>query len=114
MLFKVPFLAQERDKQLTWFLKQKDRLPALHPDISDSRINLKISIKCGEELEHAIKCRCVETFSAEDYINSMEDIITRTRIGKAWTRNPIQSKMVPEISREDKRHEIPVLKCHKF
>ncbi|MBW0544689.1 hypothetical protein O181_084404 [Austropuccinia psidii MF-1] len=43
----------------------------------------------------------------------MEDIITRTRIGKTWTRNPMESKMVPRISREDKRHEIPVFKCHK-
>ncbi|MBW0581326.1 hypothetical protein O181_121041 [Austropuccinia psidii MF-1] len=43
----------------------------------------------------------------------MEDIITRTRIGKTWTRIPIESKMVPKIPREDKRPEIPVLKCHK-
>ncbi|MBW0504212.1 hypothetical protein O181_043927 [Austropuccinia psidii MF-1] len=43
----------------------------------------------------------------------MEDIITRTRIGKNWTRNPMESKIAPKISREDKRPEIPVLKCHK-
>ncbi|MBW0546440.1 hypothetical protein O181_086155 [Austropuccinia psidii MF-1] len=43
----------------------------------------------------------------------MEDIITETRIGKTWTRNSIESKMVPKISREDKRPERPVLKCHK-
>ncbi|MBW0586115.1 hypothetical protein O181_125830 [Austropuccinia psidii MF-1] len=43
----------------------------------------------------------------------MEDIITRTRIGKTWTRIPIGSKMVPKIPREDKRPERPVLKCHK-
>ncbi|MBW0570690.1 hypothetical protein O181_110405 [Austropuccinia psidii MF-1] len=43
----------------------------------------------------------------------MEDIITRTRIGKTWTKIPMESKMVPKTSREDKRPEIPVLKCHK-
>ncbi|MBW0526720.1 hypothetical protein O181_066435 [Austropuccinia psidii MF-1] len=43
----------------------------------------------------------------------MEDIITRTRIGKTWTRIPMESKMVPKIPREDKRPERPVLKCHK-
>ncbi|MBW0561894.1 hypothetical protein O181_101609 [Austropuccinia psidii MF-1] len=43
----------------------------------------------------------------------MEDIITRTRTGKAWTKIPIESKMVPKISREDRRPEKPVLKCHK-
>ncbi|MBW0509243.1 hypothetical protein O181_048958 [Austropuccinia psidii MF-1] len=43
----------------------------------------------------------------------MEDIITRTRIGKTWTRTPIESKMVPKISRNEKKPEIPVLKFHK-
>ncbi|MBW0589161.1 hypothetical protein O181_128876 [Austropuccinia psidii MF-1] len=43
----------------------------------------------------------------------MKDIITRTRIGKTWTRIPIESKMVSKPSREDKRPERPVLKCHK-
>ncbi|MBW0551032.1 hypothetical protein O181_090747 [Austropuccinia psidii MF-1] len=81
--------------------------------MSDTMINMKILIKCGRELEDAIKCRCVEPCSKEDYINSMEDIITRTRIVKTWTKIPMVSKMVPKISREDRRPERPVLKCHK-
>ncbi|MBW0523423.1 hypothetical protein O181_063138 [Austropuccinia psidii MF-1] len=81
--------------------------------MSDSMINMKILRKCGGELEHSIKCRCVEPCSTEDYINSLEDIITRTRIGKTWTRVPMESKMVSKTSREDKRPDIPVLKCHK-
>ncbi|MBW0540632.1 hypothetical protein O181_080347 [Austropuccinia psidii MF-1] len=44
----------------------------------------------------------------------MEDIITRTRIGKIWTKLPIESKMVPKVPREDRRPEKPVLKCHKY
>ncbi|MBW0514397.1 hypothetical protein O181_054112 [Austropuccinia psidii MF-1] len=76
-------------------------------------INMKILRKCGGDLEHAINCRCVEHCSTEDYINAMEDIITRTRIGKAWTRVPMGSKMVSKTSREDKRPEGPVLKCYK-
>ncbi|MBW0567159.1 hypothetical protein O181_106874 [Austropuccinia psidii MF-1] len=76
-------------------------------------INMKILRKCGGELEHAIKSRCVEPCSTEDYINSMEDIITRTRIGKTRTKIPMESKMIPKIPREDKRLERPVLKCHK-
>ncbi|MBW0564214.1 hypothetical protein O181_103929 [Austropuccinia psidii MF-1] len=43
----------------------------------------------------------------------MEDIITKTRIGKTWTRVRMESKMVSKASREDKRPERPVLKCHK-
>ncbi|MBW0582926.1 hypothetical protein O181_122641 [Austropuccinia psidii MF-1] len=43
----------------------------------------------------------------------MEDIITRTRMGKTWTKIPMESKMVSKIPREDKRPEKPVLECHK-
>ncbi|MBW0543651.1 hypothetical protein O181_083366 [Austropuccinia psidii MF-1] len=114
MLLKVPFSTQKKDKPLNWFLKQKDRLSALHPDMSDSMMNIEILRKCRGEIEHAIKCRCVKPCSSDYYINAMEDIITRTRIGRTWTRAPIESKMVPEISRDDKRPEQPVLKCHKM
>ncbi|MBW0520366.1 hypothetical protein O181_060081 [Austropuccinia psidii MF-1] len=80
--------------------------------MSDSIINIKILRNCGGELQHAIKFRGVEPRSTEDYINAMEDIITRTRIGKAWIRVPMESKMVSKTSREDKRPERPVLNCH--
>ncbi|MBW0547009.1 hypothetical protein O181_086724 [Austropuccinia psidii MF-1] len=111
--FESSIFNSEKNKPLTWFLKRKDRLSALHPDMSDSMINMKILRKCGGELEHDIICRCVEPFSTEDYINAMEDFITRTRIGKNWTGIPMESKMVSKASREDKRPERPVLKCHK-
>ncbi|MBW0486675.1 hypothetical protein O181_026390 [Austropuccinia psidii MF-1] len=81
--------------------------------MSDSMINIKMLRKCGAEQAHAIKCRCVEPFSTEDYIKAIEDIITRTRICKNWTRNPMESKVVPKTSTEDRRPERPVLKCHK-
>ncbi|MBW0566908.1 hypothetical protein O181_106623 [Austropuccinia psidii MF-1] len=92
--FDSAIFDSEKDKPLTWFLKQKDKLSALHPDMSDSMISMKIVRKFGGELEHAIKCRCLEPFSTEDHINSTEDIITRKRIGKTWTRIPMESKMV--------------------
>ncbi|MBW0531465.1 hypothetical protein O181_071180 [Austropuccinia psidii MF-1] len=111
--FESSIFNSEKDKPLTWFFKKKDRLSSLYPDMSDSMINMKILRRCGGELEHAIKCRCVEPCSKEDYINAMEDIITRTRIGKTWSKIPMESKLVPKISREDRRREKPVLKCHK-
>ncbi|MBW0576089.1 hypothetical protein O181_115804 [Austropuccinia psidii MF-1] len=111
--FESAIFNSEKDKPLTLFFKHKDRLFALHPDMSDTMINMKILIKCGGELEHAIKCRCVEPCSTEDYISAMNNIITRTRVGKTWTKVPMQSNMVPKISREDRRTERPVLKCHK-
>ncbi|MBW0547553.1 hypothetical protein O181_087268 [Austropuccinia psidii MF-1] len=111
--FENAIFNSEKDKPLTWFFKQKDRLSSLHPGMSDTIINMKMSRKCGVELEHAIKCRFVEPCSTEDYNNAMEDIIIRTRIGKTWTRVPMESKMVSKPSREDKRPKRPLLKCHK-
>ncbi|MBW0578948.1 hypothetical protein O181_118663 [Austropuccinia psidii MF-1] len=52
-------------------------------------------------------------FSTEDYINAMEDIITRTRIGKTWTKIPMESKIISKVPREDRKPEKAVLKCHK-
>ncbi|MBW0570093.1 hypothetical protein O181_109808 [Austropuccinia psidii MF-1] len=81
--------------------------------MSDSMINMKILRKFRGEIEHATKCRCLEPFSTEEYINYMDDIITSTIIGKTWTRVPMESKMVSKNSRENKTPERPVLKCHK-
>ncbi|MBW0488856.1 hypothetical protein O181_028571 [Austropuccinia psidii MF-1] len=111
--FESAIFNSKKDKPLTWFFKKKDRLSALHPDMSDTMINIEISRKCGGELEHAIKFRCLEPCSTKDYIDTMEDIITRKIIGKTWTKIPMESKMVPKISREDRTPEKPVLKCHK-
>ncbi|MBW0533004.1 hypothetical protein O181_072719 [Austropuccinia psidii MF-1] len=107
-LFESAIFNSEKYEILTWFLKKNDRLSALHPDMSDSMINMKILRKFGGELEHAIKCRCVEPCSTKDHINAMEDIITRTRIGKTWTRVPMEYKMVSKTSIEDKRPERPI------
>ncbi|MBW0570652.1 hypothetical protein O181_110367 [Austropuccinia psidii MF-1] len=111
--FESAIFNSEKYKPLTWFFKKKDRLSTSHPDMSDTIINMKILRKCGGQLEHAIKSRCVEPCSTENYINPMEDIISRTSIGKTWTRIPMESRIVPKIPREDKRPERPVLKCHK-
>ncbi|MBW0591657.1 hypothetical protein O181_131372 [Austropuccinia psidii MF-1] len=111
--FESAIFNSEKDKPLTWFFKQKDRLSALHPDMSDTMINMKILRKCGGELEHAIKSRCVEPCSTEDYIDTMEDIITRTRIGKTCTKIPMESKIISKVPREDRKPKKPVLKYHK-
>ncbi|MBW0532756.1 hypothetical protein O181_072471 [Austropuccinia psidii MF-1] len=107
--FENAIFNSEKDKPLTWFFKQKDRLSALHPDMSDTMINMKILRKCGGELEHAIKSGCVEPCSTEDYINAMEDIITRTRIGKTWTKIPITSHLANTCTKKTKINEVQVI-----
>ncbi|MBW0555208.1 hypothetical protein O181_094923 [Austropuccinia psidii MF-1] len=65
---------------MSWFLKQKDRLTALHPDISETMLHKRILRKCGGDLEHAIRRRFIDTCSTEDYIYAMEDITTGMKI----------------------------------
>ncbi|MBW0577689.1 hypothetical protein O181_117404, partial [Austropuccinia psidii MF-1] len=86
--FENALFNSERDKPLTWFFKKKDRLSSLHPYMSETMINMKILRKFGGELQHAFKSICVEPCSTEDYINAMEDIITRTSTGETWTKIP--------------------------
>ncbi|MBW0562877.1 hypothetical protein O181_102592 [Austropuccinia psidii MF-1] len=40
----------ERDRPMSWFLKQKDRLTALHPDMSETMVHKRILRKCGGDL----------------------------------------------------------------
>ncbi|MBW0587553.1 hypothetical protein O181_127268, partial [Austropuccinia psidii MF-1] len=54
---------------MSWFLKQKDRLTALHPDMSETMVHQSILRKCLGDLEKAIRGRCIEPFSTEDSIN---------------------------------------------
>ncbi|MBW0516252.1 hypothetical protein O181_055967 [Austropuccinia psidii MF-1] len=73
----------EKDKALTLFCQQKDRLKALYPDMSEFMIHRKILRQCGGDLEHAVKSRTTEQSSVEDIINIVEEVTTRTRIGSS-------------------------------
>ncbi|MBW0509868.1 hypothetical protein O181_049583 [Austropuccinia psidii MF-1] len=67
----------KRDRPMSWFFKQKDRLTALHPDMSETMIHKRILRRCGDDLEHAMRNRCsLEPFSTGDWINAMEDMTT--------------------------------------
>ncbi|MBW0558034.1 hypothetical protein O181_097749 [Austropuccinia psidii MF-1] len=54
-------------------------------------VHMKILKKCGGELEHALRSRCIEPFYTEEYINALEDIVTRTNIGRTWKKLDIKS-----------------------
>ncbi|MBW0541118.1 hypothetical protein O181_080833 [Austropuccinia psidii MF-1] len=74
--FKEAIFNIERDRPMSWFLKKKDRLTALHPDMPERMIHKRILRKCGGDLDHVIRSRCIEPCSKEDYINAMEEITT--------------------------------------
>ncbi|MBW0505932.1 hypothetical protein O181_045647 [Austropuccinia psidii MF-1] len=87
---------------MSWFLKQKDRLTSLNPDMSETMIHKRILRKCGGDLENALRRRFIEPCS----INAMEDTATRTKIGRNWYKpsidNPTSGK---PISKTNKPHE---------
>ncbi|MBW0573759.1 hypothetical protein O181_113474 [Austropuccinia psidii MF-1] len=64
-------------------LPTKDRSTALYPDMSEFMIHRKILRQCGGDLEHAVKSRTTEQSSAEDIINILEEVTTRTKIGSS-------------------------------
>ncbi|MBW0529424.1 hypothetical protein O181_069139 [Austropuccinia psidii MF-1] len=74
----------------------------------------RILRKCGGDLEHAIQRRCIDPCSTEDYINAMEDITTRTKIGRNWYKSPIDNKTSGKpISKPNKPQDRLLLKFHK-
>ncbi|MBW0503210.1 hypothetical protein O181_042925 [Austropuccinia psidii MF-1] len=56
--------------------------------MSEFIIQRKILRQCGGDLENAVKIRTTEQSSAEDIINILEEVTTRTRIGS--------SRMIPK------------------
>ncbi|MBW0537644.1 hypothetical protein O181_077359 [Austropuccinia psidii MF-1] len=112
--FEEAILNIERDRPMSWFLKQKYMLTALHPDMSETMIHKVILRKCGGDLEHAIRSRCIEPCSTEDYINAMEGITTRTKTGRNWYETPMNTNTSGKtIPKPNKPHEKAPLKFHK-
>ncbi|MBW0523485.1 hypothetical protein O181_063200 [Austropuccinia psidii MF-1] len=98
---------------MSWLFKQKERLTALHPDMFETMVHKRILMKCGGDLEHAIRSRCIEPYSTEDYINAMEDITTRTKIGMNLYKPLIDNKTSGKpISRLNKPQERASLTSH--
>ncbi|MBW0504570.1 hypothetical protein O181_044285 [Austropuccinia psidii MF-1] len=51
--------------------------------MSEFMIHRKILRQCGGDLEHAVKSRTTEQSSAEDIIDILEEVTTRTKIGSS-------------------------------
>ncbi|MBW0498127.1 hypothetical protein O181_037842 [Austropuccinia psidii MF-1] len=104
----------ERDMPMSCFLKQKDRLTSLNPDMSETMVYKRILRKCGGDLEHTIRSIFIEPCSTEDYINAMEDITTRTKGGRNWYKPSMDNKTSGKpIPKPNTPHDKPPLKFHK-
>ncbi|MBW0564802.1 hypothetical protein O181_104517 [Austropuccinia psidii MF-1] len=118
--FESYFFDPDKDKPLTWFLKPVKRLNALYPEMSQKMVHMKILKKCGE-LEHALRSRCIEPCSKEAYINVLEDIVTRAKIGRTCKKLDIKSPNKLFIKRDNSKEAFKPntsnnnekRKCHK-
>ncbi|MBW0512057.1 hypothetical protein O181_051772 [Austropuccinia psidii MF-1] len=92
--------------------------------MSEFMIHRKILRQCEGYLERAVKRRTTEKFSAEDIINILEEVTTRTKIGSSrlnlktmfnmpWKdsvdKNPKENSHNVKYKSED-----TVIKCHIF
>ncbi|MBW0478568.1 hypothetical protein O181_018283 [Austropuccinia psidii MF-1] len=84
-------------------------------------VHMKILKKCGGELEHSLRGKCIEPCSTEEYINALEDIVTRTKIGRTWKKVDIKSRNKQFIKKDKQRETFEPntpnsnkqRKCHK-
>ncbi|MBW0463426.1 hypothetical protein O181_003141 [Austropuccinia psidii MF-1] len=82
--------------------------------MSGTMVHKRILRRCGGDLEHAIRSRCIENCYKEEYINAIEDITTRTKTGRNWYKSPMENKISGKpISRLNKPQKRSLLKCHK-
>ncbi|MBW0566322.1 hypothetical protein O181_106037, partial [Austropuccinia psidii MF-1] len=66
-------------------------------------VHMGILKKCGGESEHSLRSRCIEQCSTEEYINALEDIVTRTEIVRNWKKLDIKSSNKPFIKKDKPR-----------
>ncbi|MBW0585389.1 hypothetical protein O181_125104 [Austropuccinia psidii MF-1] len=90
------------------------RLTSLHPDMSKTMVHKRTLRKCGGDLEYAIRSRCIEPCSTEDYITAIEDITSRTKIGINCYKPPMDNKTSGKpIPYPNEPHDKAPLKCHR-
>ncbi|MBW0549653.1 hypothetical protein O181_089368 [Austropuccinia psidii MF-1] len=85
-------------------------------------VHMKILEKFGRELEHSLRRRCIEPCSKEEYINALEDIVTRTKMGRTWNKLDIKGPNKPFIKKDKPRETFKphtpnsneYKKCHKY
>ncbi|MBW0513079.1 hypothetical protein O181_052794 [Austropuccinia psidii MF-1] len=61
---------------------------------------MKLLRKCGGELENSIRSRYIEPCSTEEFINALEDIVKRTKIGTKWKKLDIKISNKPFIKKD--------------
>ncbi|MBW0537370.1 hypothetical protein O181_077085 [Austropuccinia psidii MF-1] len=80
---------------------------------------MKILKTIRVEVENALRIRFIEPFSTEEYINSLEEIVTRTNIGRTWKKVGIKLPNKPFMNKYKPKYPFKSnstrekIKCHK-
>ncbi|MBW0466893.1 hypothetical protein O181_006608 [Austropuccinia psidii MF-1] len=119
--FEKELFYPDENKPFTWFSKKPEQSSALYSEMSQKMVHMKILIRCAGELENSLRSRCIEPSSTEEYLNSLEDIVKRTKISIKWKKLDIKSPNMPFIEKEKPKEPfIPNMsktneqrKCHK-
>ncbi|MBW0551897.1 hypothetical protein O181_091612 [Austropuccinia psidii MF-1] len=67
---------------------------------------IKILKKCGGKLENSLRSRRIEPCSTEEYIYVLEDLPTRTKIGRAWKNLDIKSTRNHFIKKDKQKEHL--------
>ncbi|MBW0517407.1 hypothetical protein O181_057122 [Austropuccinia psidii MF-1] len=103
----------ERDRPMLWFRKQKDRLTAHHPGISETMVDKRILRECGSDLEYAIRIRFIYPCSTDNPL-PWKTSLPKQKAGINWYKPPIDNKTSEKpISRPNKPQDRAPLRCHK-
>ncbi|MBW0593223.1 hypothetical protein O181_132938 [Austropuccinia psidii MF-1] len=71
--------------------------------MSQKMVHMKILEKCGGGLEHSLRSRFIEPLFTEQYINALEYIVTRTKIGRNWKKVDIKGPNKSFIKKDKSR-----------
>ncbi|MBW0480144.1 hypothetical protein O181_019859 [Austropuccinia psidii MF-1] len=71
-----------------WCLRQSKRLEAIDPQMNIQMRNHKLLTQMPGEQEHAVKCRCNQSFTVDQIANTSQYVRKRTNIG---TNSPYRS-----------------------
>ncbi|MBW0577537.1 hypothetical protein O181_117252 [Austropuccinia psidii MF-1] len=90
-----------------WCVRQSKRLKAIYPWMNIQMRNHKILRQLPGELEHEVKRRCNQNFTLDDIANTLQDIRSRTNIGKfsLYRSSSFKEKQTLRVEFKDKPRE---------
>ncbi|MBW0488070.1 hypothetical protein O181_027785 [Austropuccinia psidii MF-1] len=90
-----------------WCLRKSKILTAIDPQMNIQMRNLKLLTQISGELEHAIKCRCNQSFTLDEIANTLQDVRNRTNIGKysQYRSSTLKEKQPFRVDFKDKPKE---------